>query len=180
MAASPIGSRWRLVLGTVGRREHPPNTRPDRDYDGREARCSASHCSLIQPKWAAGNAPGSRAFSITVAAKVMRTPRIASICAPRRRDLRRQRITIIEGLSVQWVPRARRLPRSELIVVRPSGGRDPCDRPAQPGWIPDLWRTTPVTAEQKRSASNSQRSFSSKLAATSHTSLGVPEPAFSH
>jgi hypothetical protein len=59
--------------------ERNPKTRPCRDYDGCEARCSASHCSLIQPRWAC-DMPGCRAFtSIAVAAKVMRTPRIVSL-----------------------------------------------------------------------------------------------------
>jgi hypothetical protein len=75
-------------MGNVGFGERHAKTRPDRDYEGREARCSARNCSLIQPKGAACSVPGIRAFSIAVAAKVMRTPTIASISTPHRRHLR--------------------------------------------------------------------------------------------
>jgi hypothetical protein len=43
-------------------------------YEGRDARCSASHCSLIQPSLAAFTPPGTRPLmAMTVAANPTKT-----------------------------------------------------------------------------------------------------------
>ena len=58
---------------------------PASAYEGCVARCSASHCSLTQPR--GGSAAAARArkkprAAVTVAVAVTRTPMMISICAP--------------------------------------------------------------------------------------------------